>query len=209
MISLKYNSLHYNKYLNDCDINYKYCLKSINDIPVLKKVVFELPTNMLPNMEISEEEYRTRLLLKCFLSFYLINYKTPYINCNRFQNSKIVGGTINNFHYTYLATYNNLIEKYTLLSLLFNETDRNNKSYNILTKLNKKININTQASDALNFRVELQASRIIEYKEILSNIFTRIELQNLKFKLNIVFKKFNNKILSVDELKNFFYMWNI
>jgi len=209
MISSKYNSINYVKYLNNCDLNYKYFLKSINETPVLDKIVFELPTNMLPNIETAEDDSKARMLLKCFLAFYFINLKMPYINCNRFRNPDVVRGTTNNFHYAYLTTYSNLIEKYKLMSVLFNENDRYNASVKTLTKLNKEIQINKYKTDTLNFKLEIQALRVIEYKDILTTLFSRAELQNLKFKLNIIFKNFNNKMLSMDEFKNFFYMWNI
>jgi hypothetical protein len=209
MISSKYNSLNYVKYLNNCDLNYKYFLNSISETPVLDKIVFELPTNMLPNMETSEDDYQTRLLLKCFLAFYFINLKMPYINCNRFKDSSIVSGTLSSYHYSYLSTYNNLTDKYKLMSVLLNENDRYNASNVTLTKLNKELQINNSKKDLLNFKMEIQALRVVAYKDILTTLFTRAELQKLKFKLNIVFKNFNNKISSTEEFKNFFFMWNI
>lgn len=209
MISSKYNSINYVKYLNNYDLNYKYFLKSINETPVVDKIIFELPTNMLPNIETSEDDYKTRMLLKCFLAFYFINLKMPYINCNRFKNTDVVRGTVSNYHYAYLTTYNNLIEKYKLLSVLFNENDRYNISIKTLTKLNKEVQINKYKTNTLNFKLEIQALRVVEYKDILLTLFSRNELQNLKFKLNIIFKNFDNKLTSMNEFKNFFYMWNI
>jgi len=209
MISSKYNSLNYLKYLNNCDLNYKYYLKSINETPAVDKIVFELPTNMLPSMETTEEDNQNKLLLKCFLAFYFINLKMPYINCNHFKDNNVIRGSNNNFHYAYLNTYNNLIEKYQLISLLFNENDRDNNSIQSLTKLDKKISLNNSNSNTLNFRLDVQALRIAEYKDILNTIFERAELQKLKLKLNIVFKNFNNKINSTEELKMFLYMWNV
>lgn len=209
MTSSKYNSFSYVKYLNNCDLNYKYFLNSINETPVVDKIVLELPTNMLLNMETGEDDYKTRMLLKCFLAFYFINLKMPYVNCNRFKNSKIVMGTNNSYHYAFLASYNNLIEKYKLISLLFNENDRYNASIKSLTKMDKDLVVKNKKTDILNFRLEIQALRVVEYKDILTTLFTRGELQKLKFKLNIVFKNFNNKISSVDEFKNFFHIWNI
>jgi hypothetical protein len=209
MISSKYNSLNYLKYLNNCDLNYKYYLKSINETPAVDKIVFELPTNMLPSMEISEEDNQNKLLLKCFLAFYFINLKMPYINCNHFKDNNVVRGSNNSFHYAYLNTYNNLIEKYQLISLLFNENDRDNDSIQNLSKFDKKISLNNPNSNTLNFRLDVQALRIAEYKDILNTIFDRAELQKLKFKLNIVFKNFNNKINSMEELKMFLYIWNV
>lgn len=209
MVSLKYNSLNYSKYLNNCDLNYKYFLKSINDTPSIEKIVFELPTNMLPNMETAEDDYRTKTLLKCFLAFYYINLKMPYINCNNFKTPSFVNATNNSYHYAYLISYNNLMEKYKLLSLLLNETDSYNTSINTLTKLTKNITTNKQEPNFLNLRLEVEALKVVEFKEILSNIFNRVELQKLKFKVNIVFKNINNKVLSINEVKNFFYIWNI
>jgi len=205
---LKYNSINYAKYLNNCDINYKYFLKSINDTPVIDKIVFEFPTNMLPNMETMNEDSKNRMLLKCFIAFYFINFKMPYINCNRFKNLTVTRGTLSNFHYAYIANYTNLLDKYKLLSLLLNENDRLNASIKSLTNLNKKI-VNNDNNNCLNFKLEVEASRVTEYKNILSTIFLKTELQNLKFKINIVFKNFNNKIVSIEEFKNFFYIWNI
>jgi hypothetical protein len=209
MISSKYNSLNYLKYLNNCDLNYKYYLKSINETPVVDKIIVELPTNMLPGMETTEEDNQNKLLLKCFLAFYFLNLKMPYINCNNFKDNNVVKGSNNSFHYAYLSTYNNLIEKYQLISLLFNENDQDNNSIQSLTKLNKKISFNNPNSNTLNFRLDVQALRIAEYKDILNTIFERAELQKFKFKLNIVFKNFNNKINCAKELKMFLYMWNI
>lgn len=206
MITSKYNSVNYLKYLNNCDINYKYCLKSITETPVLDKIVFELPTNKLPNMETSEDSSQAIMLLKCFLAFYFINLKMPYINCNSFKDSKIVSGTNNSFHYAYLKTYTSFLDKAQLMLLLFNENDRYNTSIKNLTKLDQKVN---NKNNVLNFRLDIQANRIVEYKDILQTLFTKNELQKLKFKLNIVFKNSNNKILLTNEFKNFFYMWNI
>jgi hypothetical protein len=209
MLYSKYNSLNYTKYLNNCDLNYKYFLKSITETPSVDKIIVELPTNMLPNIENTEDDYQNRLLLKCFLAFYFMNFKMPYINCNSFQDSKIVAGTRNSFHYAYLSTYSNSNETYQILSELFNENDRYNNGIKTLTKLNKNLTNSKHKEDILNFRLDIQATRISNYKEILNVLFTRIELQKLKLKLNIVFKKFNNKMSSFDEFKNFFYMWNI
>ena len=50
---------------------------------------------MLPNIDITEDDYQNRLLLKCFLAFYFMNFKMPYINCNNFKNKDIVAGTKN------------------------------------------------------------------------------------------------------------------
>jgi hypothetical protein len=209
MISSKYNSINYVKYLNNCDLNYKYFLKSLNETPVLDKIIFELPTNMLPNMEIMDDDYKNRMLLKCFLAFYFINFKMSYINCNNFKNANIVTGTNNSFHYSYLTSYNNSTEKYKLLSVLFNENDRDNTSINVLTKLNKNISIDNCKTDILNFRLEIQPLKVVEYKDIFNLFFTRAELQKVKLKLNLVFKKFNNKKITINEFKNFFFLWNI
>lgn len=209
MTSSKYNSINYVKYLNNCDLNYKYFLKSINETPVLDKIVFELPTNMLSNIETTEDDYKTCILLKCFLAFYFINLKMPYINCNRFKNPNIIKGATSNFHYAYLTTYNSLVEKHKLMSVLFNENDRYNAGIKTLTKINKKTKTNKYKTNSLNFKLEIEALRVVEYKDILIILFSKAELHNLKFKLNIVFKNFNNKISSTEEFKNFFYMWNI
>lgn len=209
MVSLKYNSINYAKYLNSCDINYKYFLQSIKDTPVLDKIVFELPTNKLPNVEVTEDDYQTRLLLKCFLVSYFINFKMPYINCNKFKNTDITLGTNSSYHYAYLQTNNKIMDKYQLMLLLLNENDRSNISIKNLTKLNNKLNINKYQKDILNFRLEVQASRIVEYREVLNTFFNRGELQNLKFKFNFIFKNFNTKMISVNEFRNFFFIWNI
>ena len=209
MSSLNYNSLNYVKYLNNYDLNYKYFLKSIKETPTLDKIVFELPTNKLPNIETTEDDYQTRILLKCFLAFYFMNLKMPYINCNGFKNSNVTSGTNSSFHYAYLRTYNKMAEKYQLLLLMLNENDFSNLNIKNLNKLNHKININKYKNDFLNFRLEVQALRIVEYRDILNTFFVQTELQKLKLKLNFVFKNFNNKMLSIDEFRNFFFVWNI
>lgn len=209
MLFSKYNSLNYAKYLNNCDLNYKYFLNSITETPLVDKIVVELPTNMLPNIENTEDDYQNKLLLKCFLAFYFMNFKMAYINCNSFQDTNIVAGTRNSFHYAYLSTYVNSNEKYKILSEFFNENDRYNDSIKPLTKLSNTLINSKHSTDTLNFRLDIQATRMSNYKDILNLLFTRIELQKLKLKLNIVFKKFNNKMSSFDEFKNFFYMWNI
>ncbi len=209
MLFSKYNSLNYVKYLNNCDLNYKYFLKSITETPSVDKIIVELPTNMLPNIETTEDDYQNRLLLKCFLAFYFMNFKMPYINCNGFKNKELVSGTKNSFHYAYMSTYNNGMEQYQLLSELFNENDRYNKGIKNLTKLNKNLTNSKNKTDILNLRFEIQTTRMSEYKDILNTLFSRIELQKLKLKLNIVFKKFDTKMISSDEFRSFFYLWNI
>jgi len=209
MLFSKYNSLNYVKYLNNCDLNYKYFLKSIAETPSVDKIVVELPTNMLPNIETTEDDYQNRLLLKCFLAFYFMNFKMPYINCNGFKDKELVSGTSNSFHYAYLLTYANKLEQYQLLAELFNENDRYNEGIKNLTKLNKNLINSNAKSNILNFRLEIQAVRMSEYKDILNSLFERVELQKLKLKLNIVFKKFNNKMISSNEFRNFFFLWNI
>ena len=208
MSSIKYNSIHYAKYLNNCDLNYKYFLTSIKETPSIKKINLELPTNKLPNIEITEDDYQTKTLLKCFLTFYFINFKMPYINCNKFKNLNTVIGTTNSFHYAYLQTFNNVLDNYKLLLLLLNENDSESINIKSLTKLNTVLEDKTN-NNLLNFRLEIQAFRVIEYKDILNMLFTRSELQKLKLKLNIVFKNFNNKMISAAEFRNFFYLWNI
>lgn len=210
MSSIKYNSLNYIKYLNNCDLNYKYSLKSIQETPVLKKIIFELPTNNLSNIETTEEEYQSGLLLKCFLACYFINNKIPHINCNKFKNNKIAEQFSNNNHqYSYLQTFDNILEKYQVIFSLLRENDYSNVSFRNLTKLNTHIYTNKQANEFLNFRLEVQAARIVEYRDIFANFFLKIELQNLKLKLNFVFKNVNNKLVSIEEFKNFFLFWNI
>ena len=208
MPSLKYNSVHYTKYLNNCDLNYKYFLKSIKETPSISKIVLELPTNKLPNIDITEDDYQTKTLLKCFLTFYFINFKVPYINCNKFKNLNTVVGTTNSFHYAYLQTFNNVFDNYKMLLLLLNENDSESLNIIPLTKLNTSLGANTP-NNLLNFRLEILAFRVIEYRDILNMLFTRSELQKLKLKLNIVFKNFNNKMISAAEFRNFFYLWNI
>ena len=208
MPSLKYNSVHYTKYLNNCDLNYKYFLKSIKETPSISKIVLELPTNKLPNIDITEDDYQTKTLLKCFLTFYFINFKVPYINCNKFKNLNTVVGTTNSFHYAYLQTFNNVFDNYKMLLLLLNENDSESLNIIPLTKLNTSLGANTP-NNLLNFRLEILGFRVIEYRDILNMIFTRSELQKLKLKLNIVFKNFNNKMVSAAEFRNFFYIWNI
>ena len=208
MPSLKYNSVHYTKYLNNCDLNYKYFLKSIKETPSISKIVLELPTNKLPNIDITEDDYQTKTLLKCFLTFYFINFKVPYINCNKFKNLNTVVGTTNSFHYAYLQTFNNVFDNYKMLLLLLNENDSESLNIIPLTKLNTSLGANTP-NNLLNFRLEILAFRVIEYRDILNMLFTRSELQKLKLKLNIVFKNFNNKMVSAAEFRNFFYIWNI
>ena len=209
MISLKYNSINYSKYLNNCDLNYKYFLKSIKETPVLEKIVFELPTNKLPNIETTEDDYQTRMLLKCFLAFYFMNFKMPYINCNNFKNKNMISGTSNSYHYAYLRTYTKITEKYELILLMLNENDRSNISIKNLTKLDRNIAANKYKTDFLNFRLEAQVLRIIEYRDILNSLFVKTELQKLKLKLNFIFKNFNNKMISINEFRNFFFFWNI
>lgn len=207
MLSLKYNSIHYAKYLNNCDLNYKYFLKSIKETPSIDKIILELPTNKLPNIEVTEDDYQTKTLLKCFLAFYFMNLKMPYINCNKFKDINTVAGTTNSFHYAYLQTFNNALENYKLLLLFLNENDSQSLSIQNLTKFDTTFK-NKLQNNSFNFRLEIQALRIIEFKDILNVLFTRAELQKLKFKLNIVFKNLN-KMLSVNEFRNFFYIWNI
>jgi len=209
MLFSKYNSLNYVKYLNNCDLNYKYFLKSITETPSVDKIIVELPTNMLPNIETTEDDYQNRLLLKCFLAFYFMNFKMPYINCNNFKNKNIVVGTKNSFHYAYMSICHNKMKQYQLLSELLNENDRYNTGIKSLTQLNKSLTNSKNDTDLLNLRFEIQAIRVAEYKDILNVLFARVELQKLKLKLNIVFKKFKTKMLSVEEFKNFFYIWNI
>jgi len=207
MISLKYNSLNYAKYLNNCDLNYKYYIKSIKDTPNLDKIIFELPTNKLPNIEITEDDYQNRLLLKCFLSVYFINSKFPYINCNKIKNENITLGSNNNYHYAYLQTSNTFVNKYQLMLLLLNENDRSNINIKNLTNFNNKLNSNKK--NILNFRLEAQASKIVEFKDIFNIFFNRTELQSLKIKINFLFKNFNTKMISINEFRNFFFIWNI
>jgi hypothetical protein len=95
------------------------------------------------------------------------------------------------------------------MSVLFNENDRYNAGIKTLTKINKKTKTNKYKTNSLNFKLEIEALRVVEYKDILIILFSKAELHNLKFKLNIVFKNFNNKISPTEEFKNFFYMWNI
>lgn len=209
MLFSKYNSLNYVKYLNNCDLNYKYFLKSITETPSIDKIVIELPTNMLPNIDTTEDDYQNRLLLKCFLAFYFMNFKMPYINCNNFKNKDIVAGTKNSFHYAYQSVYNNSLEHYQLLSELFNENDRYNKGIKSLTKLNNNLGNLKSKNNPVNIRFDIQMVRMSEYKHILNTLFTRVELQKLKLKLNIVFKKSVSKQVSFDEFRNFFYIWNL
>lgn len=206
MVSIKYNSINYAKYLNSCDLNYKYYLQSINDTPVLDKIVFELPTNKFSNISTTEDDYQNRILLKCFLSFYFMNFKLPYLNCNKFKNF-IPENESSSYQYSYLYTYHKMIDKYSLLLLLLNENDKDNFGVKNLTNFKK--NLITNKKDTLNFKLEIQISKIIEYREIVNLFFNRAELQNLKLKLNFIFKNFKNKVISINELKNFFFFWNI
>lgn len=206
MLFSKYNSLNYAKYLNNCDLNYKYFLKSITETPSVDKIIVELPTNMLPNIETTEDDYQNRLLLKCFLALYFTNFKVPYVNCNEFRNKEIVSGTKSSFHYAYITSYKNTLEKYQLLSELFNDNDYSNQGTKTLTKLNKPLITSQINTDLLNFRLEILASRVSDYKEVLNLLFERGELQKVKLKLNVVFKKFNAKFSSSDEFRNFFFM---
>lgn len=207
MLLLKYNSIHYANYLNHCDLNYKYFLNSIHETPSIEKIILELPTNKVSNVENNEDDYQTKILLKCFLALYFTNLKLPYINCNKFKNPQTALGTNISFQYAYLQTFNNFIESYKLLLLLLNENDFQNSSIKSLTKFTTVLNSNI--NNSLNFRLDIQASRIIEYKDVLNSLFSRNELQKIKFKLNIIFKNFNGKMLSANEFKNFFFMWNV
>lgn len=202
----QYNSTNYLKYLNDCDLNYKYFLKSISDTPKFEKISLELPTNLLPNIETTEDDYQNRLLLKCFLALYFISFKKPFINCNKFKNKDIVAGTKNSFHYSYLVNYLNDFDQYSLLSELFNENDSNNKASTVLTNLDSTIESKTEL---LNVKIEINVMRLSGCRDILNTLFTRSELQKLKLKLNIVFKNSNNKMQSFNEIKHFMCLWNI
>lgn len=202
----QYNSTNYIKYLNDCDLNYKYFLKSISDTPRVEKITLELPTNMLPNIETTEDDYQNRLLLKCFLALYFISFKKPYINCNKFKNKDLVAGTKNSFHYSYIVNYLNDVEKFNLFSEILNENDTNNQAIAVLTDLDSTISAKTSL---LNVKAEINVMRISGYRDILNTLFTRSELQKLKLKLNIIFKNSNNKIRSFNEIKHFMCLWNI
>lgn len=175
------------------------------ETPKVEKITLELPTNMLPNIEVTEDDYQNRLLLKCFLTLYFMNFKTPYIQCNQFKDKEIVAGTKSSFHYSYFLNYNNNVDIYMLLLELFNENDRENQAINILTKLNKSIN---KESSLFNVRAEIQATRVSNYRDILNVLFTRSELQKLKLRINIIFNNKNNKLESFKEIKQFICLWN-
>ena len=64
-------------------------------------------------------------------------------------------------------------------------------------------------NNTVNIRFDIQAVRISEYKDILNTLFTKVELQKLKLKLNIIFKKNISKDIYFDDYRNFFYIWNI
>lgn len=205
MIFSRYNSLNYINYLNNCDINYKYFINSILETPKVEKLTLELPTNMLPNIDVTEDDYQNRLLLKCFLTLYFMNFKTPYIQCNKFKDKEIVAGTKSSFHYSYFLNYNNNYGISVLLLELFNENDSENQAINMLTKLNK--NVDKQCS-FFNVRAEIQAIRVSNYRDILNILFTRSELQKLKLRINIIFNNKKNKIESFTEIKQFLCLWN-
>lgn len=201
----QYNSLNYARYLNRCDLNYKYFIQSVADTPKIDKITLELPTNMLPNIENTEDDYQNRLLLKCFLALYFISFKMPYINCNKFKDKDVVIGTKSSFHYAYSINYISDADKSAFLVELFNENDINNQAITFLTKLDKALAAN---ENSFNVRAEIQTVRVSGYRDILNLLFTRSELQQLKLKLNIKLTNKNNKLISYNEIKNFLCMWN-
>lgn len=207
MLSLKYNSIHYANYLNSCDLNYKYFLKSIKETPSIEKIILELPTNKFSAVENNEDDYQTKTLLKCFLALYFTNLKLPYINCNKFKSLDTAVGSVASFQYAYLQTFNSPIEKLKLLLLLLNENDFQSSGIKNLTKFTTVLE--SKCNDSFNFRLDIQSGRIVEYKEVLNVLFSRNDLQKVKVKLNIIFKNFSGKMISTNEFKSFFFMWNV
>jgi len=207
MLNLKYNSLNTLKYLNQCDIAYKYNLFSITELPEVEKVVFELPTNTLPFIENVEDDYQGRLLLKCYLAFYFINLRLPFINCNKFDKQLYTFLTNNNFQYSYKVTYNNFSEINKLLFIFLNDNNRINKHFKVLSHLNKKLKSKSQFNN-LNVKLDISLAKINEYKDILNFIYTPAEVPFIKGKLNLIVKNVKGNFISINELRNYLFLWN-
>lgn len=199
---LHYNASNYLQYINSCDLINRYSLDSVQTLPEIESIQLELPVSEQYSLVKSGDNDYEKYVLKNFLLFYFLNLRLPYVRCNQFK--KLPKNFTLNLHYSLLLSFKNKTDINNLLLMLYHEKDLIGNNLN-LTKTLNHLSTNSLNCKIDNFSLPVLA----EYRKLFNLIFSRSELQHLKFTLNIVFKCCPKKLQKFEELKNIFPFWNL
>jgi hypothetical protein len=194
-------TLQYNSY----DLNYKLKLKSIYSKPKIAKVAVHLNPQSLLNTLNIDEHLKQKILLKCWILLYFLNFTIPMINSFYLKDtdSRSVRQPVN--FYSFMISKTNRIDLLQLLMFFFIEHD--SIEPNILS--HKFINKNTITENQINYQLLINIKRLTSLTDLLEGLFNKVELQAVNVELNLVINTGYKNTLKGKMIKSIFPLWNL
>lgn len=183
-------------YYNNCDLSYKYLIKSVKKIPKIKTLNLKFISTK--SLNVFEGILSEVLLLKYIFCLYFIFQRIPYISC--VKNLLITTKEINNYSYNLkLKIHRKDIQCYNLLVFIFRDIIADAKSGEAF-----KYNSDKMSNCLNNFNFFFKLNKYLEYNNVFSTIFNDKALYSFNVGINIIFQNIKKVFLSNNELKTFF-----
>jgi len=196
-----FQTIRYNSY----DLNYKLKLKSSYNRPHINKIVIRLNPQSLLSTLTTDENLKQRILLKCWIIIYYLNFMIPNINSFYLKDSDHQNSKQPTSFYSFAISKSNRMDVLQLLIFLLVEHDALDLGISNKAFANK----NEIKKGQLNCQVLLDLRRLSSLNELLEQLFNKVELQALKLELNFVIFTGYNINLKYKTIKNIFPLWNL
>ena len=162
----------FSQYYSDCDFINKFNLDSIYTKPNLKRVVIELPLDIILNSFVSKAVISTQHVnLVSFLLFYIVSSVVPFINYNKFKIRK----SAENNSYSLKLGFTKQCE---IANFLYDISEKLFLENNNLEKINRNNFLLTKICKAENFS---------ELKNFVNKYIKNLNVKELKFYLRFHF----------------------
>jgi hypothetical protein len=195
----------YNLQYNSYDLNYKLKLKSIYSKPKITKIAVHLNPQSLLNMLNIDEHLKQKILLKCWILLYFLNFTIPTINSFYLKDtdSRSVRQPVN--FYSFMISKRNRIDLLQLLMFFLIEHD----SIESTSLSHKFLDKNIITENQINYQLLINIKRLTSLTELLEGLFNKVELQSVNLELNLVINTGSKNTLKRKMIKSIFPLWNL
>jgi len=197
-----------NDYLSKCDLLNKYNLKSVHELPKLKKIVldFNLADLISASENRDKEQTDSNIQIKASSIFYVLTGFIAYINFNKSLSSiKKLKISENNYSIKISTTNSNEINHFLLTFFVENWTKLLIEDFILQRKKKELSKIDSEKNIVLSSIVPSEV--FFELEMFLNKIITGINSKNFNIKINFLFDNPNELKNSQTLIKNLPYFW--
>jgi len=197
-----------NDYLSKCDLLNKYNLKSVHELPKLKKIVldFNLADLISASENRDKEQTDSNIQIKASSIFYVLTGLVAYINFNKSLSSiKKLKISENNYSIKISTTNSNEINHFLLTFFVENWTKLLIEDFILQRKKKELSKIDSEKNIVLSSIVPSEV--FFELEMFLNKIITGINSKNFNIKINFLFDNPNELKNSQTLIKNLPYFW--